>query len=458
MTKTTKKQLQSSTRLPTWEKPDLRLLSDQTIPPPRFPPDMLGDVIWAWVITTAAALNVPVDYVAAAFIISAASVIGNTRVASRRLFREACVLWGLLVGEPSSGKTPPIVLFQRILAKLEAELRSGELGDFWEPDCEDEPQLVVSDATPPAAAEIASYSPRGFGYFNDEYADFLRRYSGVSYWLSAWMGGPQKVVRKKQPPIMIRRFSISVLGGCQPEPLRSIAQKADQGFLARWLMFYADRQTHGRHKATDTRLAERVLRKLARLKFDRGEPVEVKFSKSADRAAETWSANVQSRARQHTGVVAGWLNKAPMMTMRLSLILEFLWWAASDQKAEPDEISLRAYRQATNFIDAYAYPMFLRTLNMAATPREEQHARLLVRVLQRQGLTHFNARELRRTGGLGATAGPLTRAENLTQAIEVLVECGLVRHVGVKAGSVKGGRPPGTYEVNPVLFDEQAAA
>src|SRR4029453_11576156 len=111
------------------------------------------------------------------------------------------------------------------------------------------------------------------------------------------------------------------------------------------------------------------------------------------------------------------LGKARGHVLRLSSVLEHLWWCGEPDRGEPQEISAKAVASAITLVKDYFIPMAERVYGDAAIPIAERGAMLLVRYLKRNGLKAFNAREVRREIG-----GVLREPEAMNAACTVLVE------------------------------------
>jgi hypothetical protein len=433
----------------TWETPDLSLVHLQTPSIPKLPSEIFGDAWKNWIAAAASAHGSPEDYIAASLLGVAGALIGNAREVEVGSFRQPPLLWMMLVGRPSSGKSPALLPFQTILNDLEDGIADFSMPGFWDLTSEHEPQLRIVDVTPAAAAEVASRCPKGLFLLKDELSSWFRRYGKDDFWLEAFMAAHHSVTRKGKPPIKIKRLAISVLGGCQPDPLRSFVEAdVDCGFASRWLYVFPEPRVPGRSRSLDLKLPRAALRRLASLDLKGGSPVIKRLSRRAAERAETWKVLMHRRMLEEDGVVAGWLGKQTGTALRLALIIEYLWWAAQADAPEPVEISSRAYQAATSFIEDYATPMMLRTLNIASSPPEDREALALIRVLQRDRLSHFNARDLRRSG---RALGLLTEPKVLPRACDGLEEAGLIRRLNLRAGDTPG-RARADYEVNPVLL------
>ena len=439
-----------------WTNPDTSLLDGDVAPRPAFPTHLLGKFWAEWVDGVAASKNVPADYVGASLITLAASLIGNARKVEAQSWNEPPILWTVLVGNPSSGKSPAMDPFVEMIAEFEAEAAE----EYVEDEEEDIGGTIhIDDVTAQAAAEVASQNPKGLILTKDELSHWwsrLNQTGGEGFWLKAYGARPETVKRKGKPPLVIRRLAINVLGGAQPTTLQTfVAAKENKGFAARWLYVFP-RPVEGFRiaKAVDLRIAQAMLRRLWKLSLDARRPVAVPVTPQAINKFVNWVADKKAEARaDEEGIWGQWLGKQGGVALRLALVIEHLRWA-SDPKSRnadgPSKVSSAAMTAAMNFIDAYAAPMAALTLNNAMRPTNEQDALQLVRLLQKKGESHFNARLLGR--GSHGPAGRLSQPSAMAVALEVLMDAKLIRHVGERADG-KAGKRPGLYEVNPILFD-----
>jgi hypothetical protein len=426
-----------------WDRPDLSLLNNDAGAPPRFPDHLLGEFWSEWCEEVAAGANAPFDYVAASLLTVAGAMIGNARIITAGSWSEPPIIWTVLIGNPSSGKSPALDPLLGIIERLEATL----------PHKTD--KIVIDDATVKAMAEIAQHNPKGLLLFRDELSGWwstFRQFGGEATWLKAFGARPHTVNRSKEPPIRIPRLAISVIGGSQPDMIRSfIEAKTNGGFASRWLFVSPEPERGFRlAKATDHSLAEFALYRLYDLPADQ-RPVACPLAPEALPVLQTWVGDRRSSVGQEEGIWAEWLGKQNGAALRIALILEHLWWAAVSPLNEPppETITLTAYKAAIDFIDGYSIPMAARTMNLAMRPLEDRAGAKLARLLRKHRVPQFNARDVRRNA-LGPV-GELAKPSVMSAACEVLEAAHLIRHIGGRDGLTKG-RMASTFEVNPALF------
>lgn len=271
---------------------EIRPLPDPLPAVPELDPGLIPVALRPWVEDSADGLQVPVEFVAVPAVVACAGVIGRqVGIALKQNERwiERCILWGAIVGRPSSGKSPALRPAQRMLARLESErreawtrearsaeisadllreerlvarkaaqasLKAGDRKAAREAldleDCDEappEPRLVVNDATIEKLGEILNGNPRGLVQFRDELAGWLAsldregREGDRGFWLECWNGqGPYTCDRIGRGTVRIEAPAVSILGGVQPGKLAEYVRGAvrggvgDDGLLQRFQM------------------------------------------------------------------------------------------------------------------------------------------------------------------------------------------------------------------------------
>jgi len=222
-----------------WARPDLSILSSSSSAVPPFPRQMLGDYWADWVARVAASKCAPDDYVAASLLTLAGALMGNAREVRISGWKEPPIIWTVLVGNPSSRKSPAMDTFSEVISTLEAEDRDEAGWDDDSGEAVEGAAIHIDDVTAQAAAQVAERSPKGLILFRDELSGWWEKFGqhgGEAFWLKAFGARPETVRRKNKPTIHIPRLAICVLGGSQPQTLRSfISSKTNRGLAARWL-------------------------------------------------------------------------------------------------------------------------------------------------------------------------------------------------------------------------------
>lgn len=247
---------------------------------PAFDAAWLPASVREWCVDTADGLQVPLDFTAVPAMVALAGAIGRrigVAMKQHDRWQELPVLWGCVIGRPSSGKSPALAPARRMLERLAGEERkaydvsmheheSRELiaeanranakkaiqaalkkGDvtaaesaaeaaLFDEEPPSEPRIVVNDATVEKLGELLNANPRGLVQFRDELAGWLAgldregRESDRAFWLECWNGtGAFTVDRIGRGTIRIEACAVSILGGMQPGKLAEYVRGAIRG-------------------------------------------------------------------------------------------------------------------------------------------------------------------------------------------------------------------------------------
>ncbi|GJD47240.1 hypothetical protein AFCDBAGC_5133 [Methylobacterium cerastii] len=484
-----------------WGETDLSLLGTGRRPAPAFPLHLLGP--WAgWCERKARSASAPPDYVAVALLASVGATIANVRwPQAGAAWAEPPVLWCGEVGPPSSSKSPSMdaaftlvrfaedrmaygfeevqqehaTLKQACDARVEAwkvevktAVKNGDADvppmpdNAREPPAPVRPRIRVADATVEALGALAAGLPRGLLLVRDELAGWLGAFdkyggggSDRAFAIEMYGGRSYVVDRMKNPePLHIRHLSIGVLGGVQPDKLEMILNGPDDGLASRLLWAWPDTKpeftlARGVQDDGPMQLAFARLTDLAQGvdEFGQPEPVKLRLTSEAEDRLEAFARDMVERCHEASGLLAGTLGKARGHALRLSAVLEHLWWCGgAPSVAEPREISPAAVTAAADLLNAYFLPMAERVFGDASIPVVERRGMLLARHLRQNRIGEFNARDVRRQVG-----GMLRDAADMEAACKQLLEANLIRQRFARAGERKG-RKAQNYEVHPEVL------
>ncbi len=491
----------SNVKAADWGEPDLSLVELQRRSPPVFPLDLLGAFWRGWVEAAAEANAAPVDYVALTLIATGSALIGNSRWPRIGGWMEPPHVWIGLVGDSGSSKSPGAgCLLNYIVPELQRKMAAGfpEKLHAWkvaeaeadaqeaawkenlkkaakeakpmpaQPQIQSRPKpespcLLQNDVTIERVATVlATAAEKGLLIHRDELAGWflgMNAYneSGRPFWLQAFNGHSYRVERQKHPePIIVRHLAVAVIGGVQPERLAEMFADADDGLMSRMLWGWPDPlKFRLGQRQPDQAAAFEALDKLRRLEMvarsvmdasEGRQPVYVLLAKDSGPLIEAFGQRMQAEQQFAAGLMRSAYGKARGLALRLSLVLEYLWWCADRCGApEPREISVRAVQAACTLVGDYFMPMALRVYGDAALPDEERNAVALARWIMRTKPQEVHVRNLQREVRLPG----LTDASKIHAAAEALVDANWLRRVD--AGGTRG-RPKGIYAVNPALF------
>lgn len=482
-----------------WPEPDLNVLNQGRREAPALPPSIFGPYWREWLSAAAESANAPIDYCAMALLTSAAALIGNARwVAPWEGWREPCILWAGLVGDPSSNKTPGIAPVLELVKRIEADMGAdfddthrrwqteremakaaleawkGEVREAArasstapqmpeaaiEPTEPLRPRVIVNDTTPEKLGQLAAGHEKGLWFFRDELAAWFGafdRYSGSgaerALWLEAYQGGSHTIDRvKSEKPIRVAHLSIGVFGGIQPDRLVDLLEGADDGLPSRFLWSWPEPISPKRPaRSCDKSGATEALRRLSLLRLgtdDLGKPMPriLPLSDQARDAFQAWRLEHHAQNRELVGAIASAWGKAPGQLLRLALVLEHLWWCGDQSGEAPSAISRTAINAAAALVEDYTKPMAARVYGDAALTERDRLAAVLARWIVKHQPGSVNARKLRREARLPG----LKEADKVRLALETLEDADWLRRAPSRQGETPG-RQRGDYLVNPKI-------
>lgn len=256
-------------------------------------PKMIPAPLRSWLIDIAYRMKCPLDYVAAACVVMLSSLIG-TRLAIKPKSKDPWTivpnLWGAVVGDPSTMKTPSVSevfkpltrlimearkLFEQLIQQYEAELSTYEaqkkvhqsqeqdrlkgkavnnpVGYPEAPKKPTERRYMTNDATIEKIADLLNENPTGLLQFRDEMIGLLAgwdrsgREQDRTFYLEAWGGsGSITIDRIGRGTTHVYNVCMSLFGGIQPSKLSPYLKAATEfdndGFVQRLqLAVYPDK-------------------------------------------------------------------------------------------------------------------------------------------------------------------------------------------------------------------------
>lgn len=480
-----------------WREPDARFLRTILPEAPALPlEDMLSPSWSRWVCTAADSKGAPADYVLAALLSTAGALIGNTRWAAPwDGWSEPPIWWTAVIGNPSAGKSPGLDAVLSAVKRVERDARQtaeqevaawrakAEVARLVESTWKEEvkaalkggdvlpekpreadpgpepvmPRYALADATVEKLAVIVSRQPRGILKARDELSGWLgnmSRYSGGSdrpFWLEAYGGRGYSVERMGRDPVWIDHLSIGVVGGIQPDKLKSLLFKTDDdGLLARFMPIWPDPAPIKRPEAgIDDAFIETALRKLLTLRMvatETGEdrPWYIPFTEEARGYLNDFRKDARQWEADQEGLLLSFIGKLPGMAVRLSLILAYLDWAAGGP--DPYDITAEHFARAAGFIETYALPMARRAYADGSTPKETRAGTKLAAIIIEARWQRFTTSDVLRLNRSG-----LDTKADLDPALDALETGDLIRALTPKTEGRGRGRPSRTFIVNPLL-------
>src|SRR5438067_982643 len=399
---------------------------------------------------------------------AASALIGNARWAQATPgWAEPPHLWIGVVGDSGSGKSPGAdCLMRDVLPEIERRMRADFSDRLWRWQAELEigrvakerwlkairvaakqgrpaplppfglpppepqmPRLRQHDVTiEKVAALLAHAAPKGLLIVRDELVGWINGMNahnsgGRAFWLEAYGGRPYRVERKASPhPIVIPHLAVAVYGGTQPDRPARLMREADDGLLARMLWVWPEPIPFrlGQHTPRVT-WAIGALDRLREMELQPGNPpkaILVPLAFDARDLLEQFAREMQQYQPAAGPLLASALAKARGQALRLSLVLELLWWSTEEGfSPPPTRISYRAFASAATLMREYFVPMAARAYGDEKPTAWDQNAATLARWILRARPREVHVRHLQREVRLAG----LRTAPEIHAAAEALI-------------------------------------
>ena len=340
-------------------------VSGKTAETPSFPLEIFPKAIRDIIEALEEYENYNVDFTAASFLTVFAAAMGNTwSVRFMTGWVSRPIIYMVLVGSPSCGKTPPLQQAVAPLLKLDGEydvLYCKEMETFrrWErmsakqreryslPEEMKMPQRkchVVVDSTVEALIGALRDNPRGVLIYKDEIDSLLsnfNRYNGSDegYFLSLFSGTPFKYSRKSSNEhIFLSNPYCSIIGSTQPGRLGEQfgGKRMMNGFSSRFLKVYPeiDKMPSWNDTAMPDGVLEeweRIIRKVVTVtpstdQEGKATSIELMFSQEAKLRVIQWKDEVNNKAYAETDsdAVRALCGKLETYLVRFCLVIQIM--------------------------------------------------------------------------------------------------------------------------------------
>ena len=339
--------------------------SDKTTETPSFPLEIFPKAIRDIIEALEEYENYNVDFTSASFLTVFAAAMGNTwSVRFMTGWVSRPIIYMVLVGSPSCGKTPPLQQAVAPLLKLDGEYdmiycKEMETYRQWErmsakqrekhslPEAMKMPQRkchVVVDSTVEALIGALRDNPRGVLIYKDEIDSLLsnfNRYNGSDegYFLSLFSGTPFKYSRKSNNEhIFLANPYCSIIGTTQPGRLGEQfgGKRMMNGFSSRFLKVYPeiDKMPSWNDTAMPDSVLEeweRIIRKVITVtpstdQEGKATSIELMFSQDAKLRIIQWKDAVNNKAYAETDsdAVRALCGKLETYLIRFCLVIQIM--------------------------------------------------------------------------------------------------------------------------------------
>lgn len=279
-------------------------------------------------------------------------------------------LWVMLVGDPSSKKSPimsacvrPVRSWESVGVKdyQSSYARWKADGDKNEPEPVKPTRYLLNEVTSEKLGEILSRQDRGVLVEQDEVSGWIGamdKYGGGKgaaadrgFWLGAYNGGPRTIDRLGRGETFVQNLCVAFVGGVQPDRLAEMANLTSDGLLQRFLPVMMTRAVYSGEVEDDTPseaykdLCFRLLRMMpAKLQMDEG-------AREASGAFQRFLHDLEGMDGLGKGF-CGFAGKLSGIHGSLSLVLHMI----SDPDAVMDNVSERTVRDAERIIREFCIP------------------------------------------------------------------------------------------------------
>lgn len=457
-------------------------------PVPTFDPEMLPESLRAYVEDVCDRQGCPLDFVAVAAMVALSGAVGCRRTVRAKLHDNWIAvpnLWGMIVGRPSSMKSPALDAATAPLREIEreaaqaftkakqdyeieerlhklsakdadkaaqAKLRTDPASarahlaahEQSAPEAPNRERLIVNDATVEKLQEIMADNPLGLVLVRDELAGWLQKLDAEeqsearSFMLTAYSGKESFTVdRIGRGTVHIPRACLAAIGGIQPSRVSRLIRGAvtgvsDDGLLQRfqivtWPDDPGNWQWRDRMPSHDAQEAYHATFRALYALPPSDEPL--RQSEAAQSLFREWHESLRRETvsgRLHPAIESH-LGKMPEAILSLALLSELA-----------DDPDAQEIREAA-MLRALAWSDYLRShvhrLYATASSPETAAARTILG--KRKELPDgFTARDVHRKGWTGIDSAEVAR-----DALEMLTD---YHHLYVSADS-NGGRPTDRY-------------
>lgn len=339
----------------------------------EFPKELFPPVVENYILDSARAQGLCVDYLYGAFVSLMSVFIGNKcSVSVNGQWRERPLVWIALVGQSGIKKTPAIKCiffplndiekmnyreYKQKVKEYEVAVKAGDVG-------QEKPmskQMIVDDTTMEALNNVLMRNPDGVIMKKDELLTLIfeaGRYSksngSEERLLSIFSGESISINRKGDDSHdRIENPFVSLIGGIQPEVLNKLFAdgRSENGFVNRLLfalpevlerkmpLYHSDAELSGNYQNYIRRAYVQNAENFREVE----QPAIIPLSDEAHKAFEKWQSGF-IYGKQFDNSLDGYLSKLEAYAVRLALIVEYSWSVLKDGK--PAFVSLQSMNKA----------------------------------------------------------------------------------------------------------------
>lgn len=419
-----------------------------------FPVEILPGVFQRFAVSTATAMQCPVDYVACSLLVMVSILIGGKRLIQLEPeWQQRANLWLVLLGTPSSKKSPALEKALKPLRDIEAALTRKyrqenaqyelavrqyevELKQWKAEPVGEAPikpiklnleRLTTSDTTVEALGKLLSENPHGVAVACDElsaWARSMNQYKGGkgadrSHYLAMWSNSRMTIDRKKEDPIVVEAPYLSLIGGLQPDLLLELSSQGSEDGMKERLVYcfpLPNKEPPQTGQKIPAELHTAMAERCKKIFDDRPQEglLTVPLSEGAQQvflqARQEWHGLIHSEGFQSER--EAYYSKMPRHLASLALILHEM---KRVDGVLDDEVSTQTMQEAKVLAD-YFLNHAQAALGLITQTREEQRVEKVAQWIQKKGLVVVSARHLITDKVAGCLKA--TEAKALLQALQ----------------------------------------
>lgn len=327
-------------------------------------------------------------------------------------------LWVMLVGDPSSKKSPvmtscikPLRSWENVGVKQWQKdfARWKEDGDKEQPEPTKPTRYLLNEVTTEKMGEILSRQDRGIMVEQDEISGWIGamdKYGGGKgaaadrgFWLGAYNGGPRTVDRLGRGETFIQNLCVSFVGGVQPDRLKELGNLTSDGLLQRFLPVMMGRAKRSQEVESDApkKDYEVVINELIKVP-----PCGLVMDEGAMKAAEEFQDYIYTLENMD-GLGKGFCGFAGKMSGTHGSLALVLHMAEDPEHAALEAVSERVVRNAERILRHFCVPHALELYSSTSDGADWEYLRKLASFVLTSPKERFTASDF--TNGVHAMRG-----------------------------------------------------
>ena len=370
-----------------------------------------------------------------ALVSCAAALHDDVKIQPKRYetgWTESARLWCAIVGTPSVKKSPAIRRATKRLRKIDMnladenakqaaeyasqmeqhkeakkEVKKAGGGYLPEPKRPAMARMIVEDITVEALSEVLKDNSRGVLCIQDELSGWfgsMDAYTGGkggnkdrAAWLQAYNGGFRQVDRVMRGAVHIPNFSVSMIGGIQPDSIRRIAKDmTDDGLMQRFMIIIGSNQPE-MDRLEDAMVSRSFGHLVDHLYGVSGSEQPVTLTEDAHKIREALLGYAAELADYPAlpGGLRSHLGKWSGLFARLLLVYHAIECAAESIHPTQRQVSMQTAAQVDRLMRRFLLPHALAYYtDVLGSNGDLEHARWVAGHILSKGLTSISNRDL----------------------------------------------------------------